>query len=45
MTGVYSTREQAQAAIRMLPASLKRQGPWPRTFASIQASVAVASEQ
>jgi len=40
VTGAYSKREKAQAAIRTLPAGLKRQGPWPRTFASIQASVA-----
>ena len=45
VTGVYSEREQAQAAIRTLPAGLKQQGPWARTFASIQASVAVTSEQ
>ena len=40
VTGTYSQRADAQAAIRSLSAALKRQGPWPRTFASIQASVA-----
>lgn len=43
VTGTYPKREQAQLAIRTLPAALKRQGPWPRTFASIQASVTRSS--
>ncbi len=45
VAGAYPKREQAQAAIRTLPAELKRQGPWPRTFASIQASVSQSSSR
>ena len=37
--GVYSSREQAQAAIARLPAELREASPWIRSFASIHAEM------
>ncbi len=34
--GSFATRDQAQAALKQLPAKVQAGKPWPRTIASIQ---------
>ena len=40
VSGSYPTRDAALQAMRQLSTPLRRQGPWTRSFASIQASIA-----
>ncbi|SEI78102.1 Sporulation related domain-containing protein [Azotobacter beijerinckii] len=34
--GSFASRDEAQAAIKNLPASVQASKPWPRTLASVQ---------
>ncbi len=40
--GSFATRDEAQAALRGLPAKVQAGKPWPRNFAGIQQEIAQA---
>ncbi len=45
VTGPYSSRDTAIAAIAKLPEALRKQQPWPRSIANVQADIRAHSEK
>jgi DamX protein len=45
VTGPYSSRDAALAAIAKLPETLRKQQPWPRSAASVQADIRAYTEK
>lgn len=44
IVGDYASQEQARAAVARLPSEQRKAGPWPRSFASIQADMQGSGE-